>query len=156
MIALCCGFVLLTGACNAKSLVDPLFADDDNVRVLFIGNSLTYTNALPEMFVALARQAGNNRVQALGVAFPDFALEDHWNEGTARRELNSHKWEYVVMQQGSSALPANQVFLREWAGRFAPVIRSAGAEPVMFMVWPQTNRLFDFPNVLQSYRDAAA
>ena len=154
-MALCGVLTVVTAACNSKSLLGPLFGDD-NVRVLFIGNSLTYTNDLPEMFVALARQAGNNKVQALEVAFPDFALEDHWSEGTARKALKSHDWEFVVMQQGSSALPASQVFLREWAGRFAPEIRAANAEPVLFMVWPQTNRLFDFPNVLQSYRDAAA
>ena len=147
--------VLLAGACHANSPTAPGFPDG-NVRVLFIGNSLTYTNDLPGMFVALARQVGSDRVQAAGIAFPDFALEDHWNEGSARRALREHDWEFVVMQQGSSALPANQVNLRTWAAQFTPEIRAAGAVPVLFMVWPTTSRLGDFPAVLQSYRDAAS
>jgi hypothetical protein len=60
------------------------------------------------------------------------------------------------MQQGSSALAASQVNLRSWATQFGPSIRASGAVPVLYMVWPTTSRLFDFPNVLQSYRSAAA
>lgn len=129
---------------------------DGNARVLFVGNSLTYTNNLPSMFLALARLAGDDDVQVSSIARPDYALEDHWAEGAVQRSLAQNKWEFVVMQQGSSALPASQVNLRTWTGRYAPLIRAAGAEPVLFMVWPFSSRQFDFPNVLQSYRDAAA
>jgi hypothetical protein len=123
-------------------------------RVLFIGNSLTYSNDLPAMYAALAKLAGDT-VQVAMVAKPDYALEDHWLDGEAPRWLREQKWDYVVMQQGSSALPASQVNLRSWSIQFAPLIRAAGAEPVLFMVWPQESRLFDFPNVLESYRNAA-
>jgi hypothetical protein len=127
-----------------------------STRVLFIGNSLTYTNDLPAMVEALARLAGDTHLQVASVAFPDFALEDHWNEGTAPRWLRDKAWEFVVMQQGSSALPASQQNLRTWTAQFAPIIRASGAEPVLLMVWPQQDRLFDFVNVLDSYRNAAA
>jgi hypothetical protein len=127
-----------------------------STRVLFIGNSLTYTNDLPAMVEALARAAGDTQLRVASVAFPDFALEDHWNEGTAPRWLRERSWEYVVMQQGSSALPASQQHLRAWTTQFAPLIRASGAAPVLLMVWPQQNRLFDFTNVLDSYRNAAA
>lgn len=145
---------MLASACHGKALTAPGFAD--GVRVLFIGNSLTYVNDLPGMFVALARLAGDDRVQAQSVAFPDYALEDHWAEGTAKRSLADHRWEFVVMQQGSSALPSSQLNLRTWAVQFAPLIRNAGAVPVLFMVWPTSSRLSDFPAVQQSYRDAAS
>ncbi len=145
----------MVSGCHGKTPTGPAFAPG-GTRVLFIGNSLTYSNNLPGMYIALARLAGNTTVEAASVAFPDFALEDHWAEGTARRALGPNTWEFVVMQQGSSALPASQVNLRTWATQFAPAIRSAGAEPVMFMVWPTTSRVGDFPAVLQSYRDAAS
>lgn len=147
--------LLIASACHGKSVTDIGFADG-SARVLFVGNSLTYSNSLPAMFISLARLAGDNAVNASSVAFPNFGLEDHWAEGTARRSLSEHKWEYVVMQQGSSALPESQINLRKWTQQFAPLIRAAGAEPVLFMVWPTSTRLFDFPNVLNSYRDAAA
>lgn len=147
--------ITTASACQGQPATAPGLPEG-NVRVLFIGNSLTYTNDLPSLYLALARQVGHDSVQAAQIAYPDFALEDHWQDGTARRSLAANRWEYVVMQQGSSALPASQVHLRTWASQFAPAIRASGAQPVMLMVWPTMSRSFDFPNVLQSYRDAAA
>ncbi|QJR36810.1 hypothetical protein [Gemmatimonas groenlandica] len=128
---------------------------EGTVRVLFIGNSLTYTNDLPGMFAAVAQQAGRTDVRAAGVAFADFALEDHWAEGTALSSLAKNRWEYVVMQQGSSALAASQSNLRTWSLQFDSKIRAAGATPVMYMVWPTVDRTFDFPAVRESYTNAA-
>ncbi len=152
--ALLAAFVVFAGACSGKHVTAPGFSG--GTRVLFIGNSLTYTNNLPSMYLAVARQAGDDSVKAAEIAFPDYALEDHWQEGTARRSLAESKWEFVIMQQGSSALPESQIHLRTWAERFAPVVREAGATPVMFMVWPFYSREFDFPNVQHSYSAAAA
>ncbi len=140
-------------ACGGSSA--PTFPDGAT-RVLFIGNSLTYTNDLPALVRALARSAGNTQLEVATIAEPDFALEDHWRKSKARSWLSTRQWEYVVMQQGSSALPDSQVNLRTWTEQFAPLIRAAGAEPMLFMVWPSSARLFDFPNVLTSYRNAAA
>ncbi|MCC6317545.1 MAG: hypothetical protein IT361_07625 [Gemmatimonadaceae bacterium] len=123
-------------------------------RVLFIGNSLTYVNDLPSVVVAIARAAGDT-VEARTVAFPDFALEDHWNEGTARRALRAAAWDFVVMQQGPSSLPDNQAFLRTWTERFAPEIRAAGATPALYMVWPSLARQGDWPGVRAAYKNAA-
>jgi hypothetical protein len=143
------------GGCLGRTPTGTGFPDG-NARVLFVGNSLTYSNNLPSMFLALARMAGDTDVQASSIANPDYGLEDHWADGVVQRSLSEHQWEFVVMQQGSSALPASQVNLKTWTGRFAPLIRAAGAEPVLFMVWPFSSREFDFPNVLHSYREAAA
>lgn len=124
-------------------------------RVLFIGNSLTYVNNLPAYLSAISAAAGDTAYQTYMVAFPDFALEDHWNEGTALRVLKGTEWDVVIMQQGPSSLPENQVFLRDWAVKFAPAIRAAGAEPALYMVWPSLSRAIDFPAVRTSYRNAA-
>ena len=129
---------------------------DGKTRVLFIGNSLTYVNDLPRMVEAVARLGGDTSMATAAVAFPDFALEDHWNEGSARKALAQSRWEFVVMQQGPSSLPENQASLATWAGRFDPIIRGAGAEPVLYMVWPSAGRSGDFPGVLAGYRNAAA
>ena len=52
------------------------------VRVLFVGNSLTYTNDLPGMVVALAARSGDTMIQS-SVSLPNYSLEDHWNDGRA-------------------------------------------------------------------------
>ncbi len=125
-------------------------------RILFIGNSLTYVNDVPSMVAAIGRQVGDRDIAVAMVAFPNYALEDHWTEGTATRALAQQDWEFVVMQQGPSSLPENRVFLEEWTRRFAPVIRAAGGEPVLYQVWPQVLRRGDAPAVLLSYANAAA
>lgn len=126
-----------------------------NRRVLFVGNSLTYFNDLPAMVQTLARAAGDTALRTASIAEPDFALEDHYAVGTVQKTLERSDWEFVVLQQGTSALPASQVHLRAWTQQFAPLIREAGAEPVLYQVWPMTSRLFDAAAAVTSYLNAA-
>ncbi len=75
-------------------------------RILFIGNSLTYSNDLPAMVCAMARAASRNAV-CESVTKPDYSLEDHWQERDARRAV-ARGWDFVVLQQGPSALPESR------------------------------------------------
>lgn len=146
----------LTLACSGSPTAPSLPLVPGGARVLFIGNSLTYVNDVPRLVVAVARLAGDSSLATASVAFPDYALEDHWNEGTAPRALAEHRWEFVVLQQGPSSLPQNRAHLEEWTRRFAPLVRAAGATPVLYQVWPQWSRRFDAPNAFLSYANAAA
>jgi cell wall-associated NlpC family hydrolase len=141
----------------------PVFAPDPKVpkltgtfRVLFVGNSHSYVQDLSGLVQSVARQAGNTELQTARVAFPDYALEDHANEGTVMRALRGSDWEYVVMQQGPSALPESQNHLRFWTTWWAPYITAANATPVLYQVWPSTARRFDAEGTLISYTNAAA
>jgi hypothetical protein len=122
-------------------------------RILFIGNSLTYANDLPAMVCALARAASRNAV-CESVAKPDYSLEDHWNERDARRAI-TRGWDFVVLQQGPSALPESRALLVDYTKRFDAEIRKSGARTALYMVWPSRQRRGDFEGVSQSYRAAA-
>jgi hypothetical protein len=122
-------------------------------RILFIGNSLTYSNDLPAMVCALARVSGRNAV-CESIAKPDYSLEDHWNERDARRAI-ARGWDIVILQQGPSALPESRVLLIEYAKRFDGEIRKSGARTALYMVWPSLSRRGDFAGVSQSYATAA-
>ena len=124
------------------------------VRILFIGNSLTYVNDVPGIVEAFARAQGVGAV-CRSVAAGGFSLEDHWNQGDAQKAIAAEKWSYVVLQQGPSALPESRDLLRRDARRFAPLIRKAGARPALYMVWPSVSRHRDFGGVSDSYRIAA-
>ena len=52
-------------------------------------------------------------------------------------------------------MPENQEYLREWTEIIAPVIRDAGGEPALFMVWPESARTHAFDAVYDSYYGAA-
>ena len=153
-------FVLLLGTlgvgCANNPASVPLGERNENaLNVLFIGNSLTYWNDLPAIVAALADSAKVKPLSWVQVAFPDFALEDHWAEGSALRALRSRVWDVVVLQQGPSSLPENRANLIEWSKRFDVEIRKAGGRPALYMVWPQINRQQDFDNASVSYQLAA-
>ncbi|MEM7417886.1 MAG: hypothetical protein AAF389_20530 [Gemmatimonadota bacterium] len=124
-----------------------------DARILFVGNSLTYTNDLPLLVQTVAEAAGHTLAHAT-IARPNYSLEDHWNAG-AREVILTTGADFVVMQQGPSSLPASQEYLRTWTERIAPVIREAGGRPALYMVWPDDTRLAFFDDVRESYQGAA-
>ena len=126
----------------------------ERLRVLFVGNSLTYTNDLPSMVSALSR-GGEVEIEAGVIAIPNASLEDHWADGRARREIASKRWDVVVMQQGPSSLASSRANLVEWSKRFAAEARAAGVRPALFTVWPDASRRAYLGDVVESYRVAA-
>ena len=125
-----------------------------DLRVLFVGNSLTHSNDLPGVVAALAADAGLSFAHAT-VARPGWSLQEHWQAGIAE-VIASVAADVVVLQQGPSSLPESRTHLAYWTGRLAPVIRGAGGEPALLMVWPDRSRAAFFPDVRESYAAAAA
>ena len=127
----------------------------ESLRVLFIGNSLTYSNDLPAIVEAFAKNTGQRRFAYKTIAFPDFSLEDHWNKGDALKSIHKERWEFVVLQQGPSASQEGRALLLEYSRRFVEEIRKSGGTPALYSVWPSRSRLQDFKGVSESYRLAA-
>ena len=130
-----------------------LLAQPTPARILFIGNSLTYSNDLPAVVCAMAQSAGR-QVTCDSVAKPDYGLEEHWHEREARQAIG-RGWDVVVLQQGPSALPESRRLLIEYTRRFDAEIKKAGARTALLMVWPSRTRRGDFEGVRQSYAAAA-
>ena len=150
----------LATSCSSRSVAPSANGASGSVepgasRVLFIGNSLTEANDLPAIVAMLSRQGGGTPISAVSVTFGGFSLEDHWNQGTAQRRIAEGGWSIVVLQQGPSSLPENQVNLRDWTTRFDTVIRASGARTALYMVWPESNRLEAFDALSQAYARAA-
>jgi hypothetical protein len=124
-------------------------------RVLFIGNSLTYFHDMPAIVQALSDASGGPRLECRAVTAPGFSLEDHWDRSDARAQIARGGWDFVVLQQGSSALAAGRESLLRDARRFAPLIRKVGATPALYAVWPSAARRFDFDAVAVSYAQSA-
>jgi hypothetical protein len=119
------------------------------LRILFIGNSLTAANGLPEMVEALSRAKGTSTVDATAVTTSNFSLEDHWNQGPARAAVAKGGWSVVVLQQGPSSLPESRVLLRDYARRFAADAARVGARTAF--TWSGLRR----PAIATSTRSAS-
>lgn len=126
---------------------------DADVRILFVGNSLTAFNNLPGLVATIAQAAGHS-VEALGLVAPNYSLEEHWRSGVPER-IRALRPDVVVFQQGPSSLRESRVHLLAWTDSFAPVVREAGAEVAFLMVWPELERAYVFDAVRDSYKAAA-
>jgi hypothetical protein len=149
--------ILLTAAFALVSCgsTAPRSVPSSDLRVLFIGNSLTYTHNLPAMVEQLAAAAGEAAISTESVVFGGYSLEDHWHRGDALRAIDKGGWDVVVLQQGPSALPESRALLVQYAQLFAERIRAVGARPAMYSVWPDLSRIEAWDSVTTSYAEAA-
>jgi hypothetical protein len=148
-------FSLLFGAAARPDVGGLKPPPRSGLRVLFIGNSLTYSNELPLIVEALAKAAGE-RIYVDSVTFGGYSLDDHMRDGTALKVLASRRWDVVVLQHGPSTLPESRDELRASAKKIAPLIRKAGGRPAFYMVWPELERIAYFDAVRESYSLAAS
>ncbi len=124
------------------------------VRVLFVGNSYTYTNDLPRIVVAVAAARGVE-VEAGDLTAPNAAIEDHVLSGALSSRL-VEGWDWVILQQGPSSQPDSRIHLRQWASEAAHLARAAGARVALMSVWPALQNAHTWRDAELSYRLAAA
>jgi hypothetical protein len=107
------------------------------VRILFIGNSFTYVNDLPGMFVKLAR-AGGHKVETGMAAEGGWTLAEHANSAATLDQLKSVKWNFVVLQE-QSLMPAFEqsrtASMYPSARWLVSQVKAAQAEPIFFLTW---------------------
>lgn len=147
-------FLLVPVACGTDPVKPEHRTPDASLSVLFIGNSLTYSNDLPGLLAALVDSAGAGPLEVYDVSRGNYGLQDHWITATTRNALDQGGWDLVVIQQGPSATEGRPSLL-EYSGRFADEARKGGAELALYMVWPSLARFFDFDGVFDSYHTAA-
>ena len=107
------------------------------VRVLFVGNSLTFKNDLPE----LVHRLGGARTPILAGSFtaPGWQLWQFAGDRGLERLLHDVHWDVVVLQEQSQipSFPADDR-AREftpYVERLADEARRSGAQPLLFVTW---------------------
>ncbi|MEO5564274.1 MAG: hypothetical protein ABIR18_12590 [Chitinophagaceae bacterium] len=123
-------------------------------RILFIGNSLTYVNDLPAIVTRLAGEKGIVIITET-LAFPNYALEDHWNDGNIQKRIKEGKFDFVVVQQGPSSQEEGRLMLLNYGAKIKELCSKYKAQLAFFVVWPSYANLNGFDNVIKNYTDAA-
>jgi hypothetical protein len=111
--------------------------DTSFTRVLFIGNSYTFVNDLPNTFAKLAR-SGGHKVEVGMSAQGGWTLSDHVGSTETLNLLNSAKWNFVVLQEQSQIPAIAQVRNQEMypaARELIQKIKAVGATPIFFVTW---------------------
>ncbi len=123
-------------------------------RILFVGNSLTYTNNLPSLVEQEAKSRGL-KVKTLMIAYPNYALIDHWNDGEVQKYIKSEKFDYVIIQQGPSSQTEGRRMLIEDGNKLQKLCEQSDTQLAYFMVWPSQTYYYTFDGVIKNHRDAA-
>jgi predicted alpha/beta superfamily hydrolase len=120
---------------------------DNQRRVLFIGNSLTYVNNLPSAFASLAPEGAHLSVDMIARA--GAALEDYDHDPVAMRALATGGYTDVILQErGGNAMcaPGCEKRLTAFARTDQSTValardaRAAGARVYYLGTWQRANR----------------
>ncbi len=130
------------------------FAQPKTRNILFLGNSLTYTNNLPEILEYIAKDFDQPLV-ATSLCFPNYALEDHWNDGLFQKLMVNKKFDDVIVQQGPSSQPPGKEMLITYGSKIKTFCTKKGVDLGFYMVWPSKQYYFTFDGVIANYTYAA-
>lgn len=135
-----------------KTTTDNLANTDYNI--LFIGNSLTYYNNLPNLVESEAELMGLN-IGTKSIARANYALLDHWADGEVQQQIATKKFDFVVVQQGPSSQSFGRQILIEYGEKLKEICDENGAQLCFFMVWPSRANYYTFDGVIRNYQEAA-
>jgi hypothetical protein len=116
---------------------------EEPTSVLFIGNSLTFFNGLPQMFAELARSGGHNADVDMSASGGE-TLSSHATSATTLDKIGQQDWDVVILQE-QGGIPAVE---EDRNTHMYPAIRlledgisKGGAVTVLFMTWGRRDGL---------------
>jgi prepilin-type N-terminal cleavage/methylation domain-containing protein/prepilin-type processing-associated H-X9-DG protein len=121
---------------------DPLRSgagDPKALRVLFVGNSLTFVNDLPGQVARLAGSAGESRpLVADGVLVGGATLEQHYKSGNVAAKLKANSYDWVVLQEQSMRPISARPLMFEYARKLDALVQANGARTLFYMTWARS------------------
>jgi hypothetical protein len=133
---------------------------NDSIKVLFVGNSLTYYNAMPQLLQKMLNE-GEEKVKVEQSTFPGIFLQNHLTYMKSNGEvngkqselgsiflsknvLNQSKWEYVILQQGSVGYLIPEYVEKSLEPAIREIVHifgKKGTKSILFQTWAISNYL---------------
>ncbi len=118
----------------------------EEVNILFIGNSFTYYNNMPNMVEQMGLTNGYN-VNVESITNGGYQLIQYMTAGTTATQevldkLDERDWDYVVLQEHSNKPDTNKTEFLYSVQELNQLITSKGAQTILYSTW--------------SYRDGSA
>ena len=108
-------------------------------KLLFIGNSHTYVNQMPQMVSELFRIYDDEEALPVMLTQGGMTLRWHGDQEQTHFNIRYGHYDFVVLQQATHPFDGEEALLRS-AGWLLPEIRESGARPVAYMTWAQKSR----------------
>jgi len=110
-------------------------------NVLFIGNSHTYFNYMPQMLAALVNAEDRGFKLAVHQCTGEGAgLEWHWNNSATRDTIRAKPWDYIVLQDRSGGPLEDPDSFKRHARLLDDDIRNQGTRTMLFLTWANRSR----------------
>jgi len=106
--------------------------DARTLKILFIGNSMTFFWAIPESLQAMLETGTRDlRIEPVRSLYGGKDLAYHYNQTDALKLISTGRFDYVVLQESSDHLihPEEMV---EYAGKFDKAIKASGAKTILY------------------------
>jgi hypothetical protein len=120
--------VLTVGACSQNKA---------RSKVLFVGNSYTYYENLPQIVSIISDSSHTKLVTKKSVAGGAF-LSDHWHGRhglDTRTKIAEGNYDVVVLQEQSLAAIRRPDSLKKYVRLFSDLIRESGAQTYLYETW---------------------
>ena len=107
------------------------------MKVLFLGNSHTYYNDMPELFARFVEKTTGDKPEVVMLAYPGRDLDWHRREYHALRfNLMHGGYDYCVIQQAAHPYPPIETTLKTGA-EIIDLCHRCGVRPVVYMTWAE-------------------
>ena len=123
------------------------------IRVLFIGNSYTGVNDLPQMIAELAKAARQRPFEFDTETPGSCTLEKHWKDGKAARKIAGGKWDFVVLQEQSMRPLLDPGLMFDYAIRLQGAIAEHGAKTILYQTWARQGEIEKQAELSKAYLD---
>ncbi len=131
-------------------------ADPTPLRVLFIGNSHTMVNDVPELFARLAKQSGI-QVEKQMIAEGGKTLEYHAGTEVVKENILHGNYNWIVLQHW--AHPFNETYAKSMENgtrQLFEMIRQTKSKAVFYKPWPRkATALGEYPLMSSTYAQLA-
>ncbi|QSX35776.1 DUF4886 domain-containing protein [Shewanella sedimentimangrovi] len=107
---------------------------EQELRVLFIGNSYTGANYLPYVLKALA-DANNKALEVDAVIQNGTSLNQHWQQKIAQQKITAERWDYVVLQDASASAEEHPEETLHYGKLFSDLATQHLARTLLFNTW---------------------
>jgi hypothetical protein len=112
-----------------------------NYEILFIGNSHSSSNNLPQLLTTLIEHSSPGTSAHASLAPGWSFLNERLEDGSTQQVLQGHTWTHVILQAQKYSSSGRYHYPTDAAEEWIRRIKKLNAMPVMFPEWPRRGNL---------------
>ena len=129
----------------------------DSLRVLFVGNSYSFTSNMPYL-VSLISDRTTTKLITSKSAAGGATLKDHWNNNNGlktKKTIREGDYDVVVIQEHSLGTIENKADFLKYSKKLCDLVKTSGAQPYLYVTWARQKVPQHQDTITKVYKEAA-